>query len=124
MGSTIFMLLVIFAAFGAFCFNVGNNRAYRLVLKALLKGQIAFIDTKAAWLRANQDSLSSAEFSKSCLSYSTIGELTLGWYRYFARVRDDRELKDLKARIKAGLAEYLALLEAIARDKRYELDIG
>jgi hypothetical protein len=124
MGSTIFMLLVIFAAFGALCFNVGNNRAYRLVLKALLKGQIAYIDSKAAWLRANQDGLSAAEYSKSCLSYSTIGELVLGWYRYFARVRDDRELRDLKERIKTGLADYLSILESISREKRYELDIG
>jgi hypothetical protein len=124
MGSTIFMLLVIFAAFGAFCFNVGTNRAYRLTLKALLKGQIAFIESKLAWLGDNRGSLSAAEFTKACLSYSTIAELVLGWYRYFARLRDDRELKELKSRIKTGLEAYLALCEEISRDKRYELDIG
>ena len=36
-------LLMILAAFGDFCFNLGHRRAFRLALKAMLKGQIDFL---------------------------------------------------------------------------------
>jgi hypothetical protein len=77
-------LLVIFAAFGAFCFNAGHRRAYRAVLKDLLKGQLA-----------------------------------LGWYKYFARVGDDKATKELKL----ALESYLTTLEKTALERNLELGI-
>jgi hypothetical protein len=115
-------LFVIFAAFGAFCFNIGNSRAYKLVLKALLKGQADFIDQRVEWLDQNQDAITQAEFTRTYVGYETIGRLVVGWYRYFASVRDDAELKALKIRMKESLERYLATLERIAAEKSFSVE--
>lgn len=95
--STIYIsLLIIFAVFGAFCFNMGHRRAYRLVLKGLLRGQIGFISQRIAVLKENREKISQEDLARSSFSYETIGQLVIGWYKYFRIVRDDRELKALK----------------------------
>jgi hypothetical protein len=104
-------LLLIFAVFGAFCFNMGHKRAYRLVLKGLLRGQIAFLSQRVAALSGNSDGLSREERARALYSYETIGQLVLGWYRYFQAVRDDKELRALKGQIKRSLEEYLSTIE-------------
>jgi hypothetical protein len=110
-------LLLIFAVFGAFCFNMGHRRAYRLVLKGLLQGQIAFLSQRIAALNEKSDGLSPDERARALCSYETIGQLVIGWYRYFRAVRDDRKLKELKAQIKRSLEEYLAAIEAADADQ-------
>jgi hypothetical protein len=104
-------LLMVFAAFGAFCFNMGHRRAYRVVFKSLLKGQIAFLSERVAQLNANGDKATADELAKAAISYETIGRLVIGWHKSFAAVRDDKELRALKARIKAELERYLAAIE-------------
>jgi hypothetical protein len=104
-------LLIIFAAFGAFCFNLGHRRAYRVVLKDLLKGQIGFLSDRVTFLGENRGIVSQEELNKAHNSYETIGQLVIGWYRYFKIVRDDNELMILKGRIRQLLGEYLALIE-------------
>jgi len=116
-------LLVIFAAFGAFCFNAGHNRAYRLVLKALLKGQIEFIEQKTKWLEEHRDTVSQSEFSRCYISYQTVGQLVLGWYRYFANVRNDKELKDLRNQIKEKLEAFLSKIEIVGNDRNLKLEV-
>jgi hypothetical protein len=107
--SLAFVLLL----FGASCFNMGQRRGYRVVLKALLKGQIVFLSQKTQSLRDNRGALTRQEFDKAYYSYETIGQLVAGWYRYFSGVWNDKELKALKAQIKKELEEYLELLESI-----------
>lgn len=104
--------LMIFAAFGALCFNMGQRRANKLVLKGLLRGQIEFLSQRRAALAANQDALTREELSKAYYSYETIGQLVIGWYRYFRLVGEDKELRLLKGRIKQLLEEYLTAIEA------------
>ncbi len=104
-------LLLIIAAFGAFCLNLGHRRALRLVFKALLKGQLAFMSQRAASLAGDDRRLSQEDVTRAYCSYETIGQLVLGWYKYFGTVRDDKELRILKERIKEGLGSYLAAIE-------------
>jgi len=108
--------LIIFAAFGAFCFNMGHRRAYRVVLKGLLKGQIGFVSQRTAFLKENKEKISHEDLTRATFSYETIGQLVIGWYKYFGIVRDDRELKELKEKIKASLEEYLSVIEAVEGD--------
>jgi hypothetical protein len=115
MSNVYIYLLLIFAAFGAFCFNMGHRRAYRLVLKALLKGQIAFLSKRLAVLEENRGKMSGEEIAKAQYSCETVGQLVLAWYRYFQMVRDDRELKRLKAQIKQALEAYLGSIEEAGR---------
>jgi hypothetical protein len=110
-------LLLIFAVFGAFCFNMGHRRAYRLVLKGLLRGQIDFLSQRTASLGAMDDGLSSEERTKALYSYETIGQLVIGWYKHFHAISDDKELRALKGRIKRSLEEYLAAIEAADVDQ-------
>jgi hypothetical protein len=117
-------LLLLFAVFGAFCFNMGHKRAYKVVLKSLLRGQIDFAGKKIAALGQNRASLSAQDFSKAYFSYETVGQLVIGWYRYFAVVRNDKELRLLKARMKGRLEEYLAVLEEVGQERGFELDAG
>jgi hypothetical protein len=105
------MLLILCAAFGAFCFNMGHRRAYRIVLKNLLRGQINFLSQRRDYLIDNRGKLSQDDMDKALYSYETIGQLVIGWYRYFRIVRDDKELRFLKEQIKESLREYLAVLE-------------
>jgi hypothetical protein len=105
-------LLIIFAVFGAFCFNMGHRRAYKIVFKSLLKGQIAFLSDRVSFLGENQGRLSQEELTKALYSYKTIGRLVVGWYKYFRIVRDDKELKMLKRRTKELLEGYLSTIEA------------
>jgi hypothetical protein len=123
MDMIVISLLVIFAAFGAFCFNAGHNRAYRVVLKALIAGQVEFIDQKARWIEENRGRLSQADFTRCAISYQTVGQLLLGWYRYFAKVREDKELKEAKLRAKESLGAYLTVLERVAIERELELVI-
>jgi hypothetical protein len=105
------MLLILFAAFGAFCFNIGHRRAYRIVLKNLLRGQIIFLSQRKDYLIENREKMSQDEMNKALYSYETIGQLVIGWYKYFGIVRDDKELRSLKEQIKGSLGEYLAAIE-------------
>jgi hypothetical protein len=116
-------ILLLFAVFGAFCFNAGHKRAYRVVLKALLKGQIDFVNKKMKWLEENQGSVTQTEFAKCCISYQSVGQLVLGWYRYFANVRNDSELRILKKTMTQTLEKYLAALETMGNEKNLTLDI-
>lgn len=113
--SLAFVLLL----FGASCFNMGQRRGYRVVLKSLLKGQIVFVSQKLESLRDNRGGLSREEFDKAYYSYETIGQLVVGWYRFFAGVRNDKELKALKAQIKKELEDYLELLESIRETRLF-----
>jgi hypothetical protein len=113
-------LLIIFAAFGAFCFNMGHRRAYRVVLKSLLKGQIDFLSGRISSLNEKGDGISQDGLSKAYYSYETIGQLVIAWYRYFALVRDDKELRTLKSLIKRRLEEYLVRIEAAGGVKKAE----
>jgi hypothetical protein len=106
-------LLLIFAAFGAFCFNMGHRRAYKVVLKALLKGQIVFLTQRIAFFNENRETITQEELTKAYYSYETIGQLILGWYKYFSIVRDDKELHILKGKIRQMLEEYLSSIESI-----------
>jgi len=115
--SLAFVLLL----FGAFCFNMGQKRGYRVVLKSLLKGQIAFLSQKTQALRDDRG-LSKEEFQKAYYSYETIGQLVAGWYRYFSGVWNDKELKELKAQIKMALEDYLELLEGIGEARGFRID--
>ncbi len=110
-------LLLLFAVFGAFCFNAGHRRAYRIALKGLLKGQLDFLARRIAWLGENRAGVGREDFERSLFSYETVGQLALGWYRSFRGVRDDRELRALKAELKSKLAELLALLEAVGAER-------
>lgn len=114
MASLYLPLLLIFAVFGAFCLNLGHRRAFRLVLKALLKGQLAFMAQRAASLAGDGRQLSQEDITRAYCSYETIGQLVLGWYKYFGAVRDDKELRILKAQIREGLGDYLSAIEAAA----------
>jgi hypothetical protein len=105
-------LLLILAAFGAFCFNMGHRRAYRIVLKGLIKGQIGFLIQQKAFLNDNQGKLSQDMLNRALFSYETIGQLVIGWYKNFGVVRDDKELLALKLLIKNLLGEYLSAIEA------------
>jgi|GEM_PF-3797382 len=118
MSSFYIALLVLFATFGAFCFNAGHRRAYRLVLKDLLKGQISFLSQRRSYLAENRGGLSREELDRALFSYETIGQLVLGWYKYFRIVRDDRELRALKEQVKAALAEYLSEIEGADKNSR------
>ena len=113
-------LLLIFAAFGAFCFNMGHKRAYRVVLKSLLKGQIDFLSQRIKSLNARVEDASQEGLSRAYYSYETIGQLVISWYRYFALVKDDKELRTLKGLLKRGLEEYLASIEAAGGVKNAE----
>jgi hypothetical protein len=104
-------ILIIFAAFGAFCFNMGHRRAFRVVLKGLLRGQIAFLSQRTALLKERQEGLAQEDLAKAYFSYETIGQLVLGWYKYFLTVRDDKELKILKGQMKRSLEDYLSAIE-------------
>jgi hypothetical protein len=115
MSNLIIPLLIIFAAFGAFCFNMGHRRAYRVVLKGLLKGQIGFLAQRSASLKENQGKLSEEEMAKAYYSYETVGQLVIGWYKYFGTIQDDKDLRILKDQIKKSLEEYLAVLEALSK---------
>jgi hypothetical protein len=105
-------LLIIFAAFGAFCFNLGHRRAHRLVLKALLKGQLAFLAQHLSQLDGSGARLSQDEIEKAQYSGESIGQLVIGWYKYFSIIPDDKELRELKARIKKALEDYFERIEA------------
>jgi hypothetical protein len=115
-------LAFVLVLFGASCFNMGQRRGYRVVLKSLLKGQIHFLSQKTQTLRDNRGGLSRQEFDKAYYAYETIGQLVAGWYRYFSGMRSDRELKDLKAQIKKELEEYLELLESIGEARNFQID--
>ncbi len=117
-------LLLLFAVFGAFCFNAGHRRAYRIALKGLLKGQLDFLARRIAWLGENRGSVGREDFERSLFSYETVGQLALGWYRSFSGVRDDKELRAMKAAMKSRLAELLALLEAIGAERGLGAGIG
>jgi hypothetical protein len=110
-------LLLIFAVFGAFCFNMGHRRAYRLVLKGLLRGQIDFLSQRIASMNGRDGGLTREERAKALYSYETIGQLLIGWYGYFQAIGDDKELKALKGRIKRSLEEYLSAIEAADIDQ-------
>jgi hypothetical protein len=122
MGNLYISLLIIFAAFGAFCFNMGHRRAYRVVLKALLKGQIEFLAQRTSFLTEKGEKASRDELAKAYVSYETIGHLILAWYKYFRIVRDDKELKALKVQIKRSLEEYLALIEAADTEEQSRVE--
>jgi len=109
-------LIVIFVAFGAFCFNLGHRRAYGVILKGLLRGQLEFLSRSIAALAGNRGKISQEELARTSFSYETIGQLVIGWYKYFGIVRDDRELRALKGRIKQSLEDYLSLIEAARID--------
>lgn len=113
-----FLLLV----FGAFCFNMGQRRGFRVTLKSLLKGQILFLSQRRQWLADNRGALTRQEFDKAYYSYETIGQLIAGWYRYFSGLRSDRELAALKARAKGELEGYLELLEAIGEARGFQAE--
>ena len=113
-----FVLLLV----GAFCFNMGQRRGFRVVLKSLLKGQIVFLSQKTQALRDDRGGLSREEFDKAYYSWETIGQLVAGWYRYFSGLWNDKELKALKAQIKTALEDYLELLESIEETKNYKID--
>jgi hypothetical protein len=115
MSNVYIYLLLIFAAFGAFCFNMGHRRAYSLTLKALLKGQIAFLSQRLASLEEHRGRMSDEEIARAQYSCETIGQLVLSWYRYFRTVREDKELRRLKAQIKQALEAYLASTEAAGK---------
>jgi hypothetical protein len=104
-------LVIIFAAFGAFCFNMGHRRAYKVVLKSLLKGQIGFLSQRVALLTENKDTASQENLTRAFYSYESVGQLVIGWYKYFGMIRDDKELITLKRRIKELLEGYLSLIE-------------
>jgi hypothetical protein len=106
-------LLIVFAAFGAFCFNMGHRRAFRVVFKGLLKGQIGFLRQQTRLLQESGEKMSSEEIARAFSSYETIGQLVLGWYKYFGAVRDDKELKTLKTHMKESLEGYLASIESL-----------
>jgi hypothetical protein len=106
-------LLIIFFGFGAFCFNMGHRRAYRIVLKGLLKGQIQFLSQRKSYLEGNRGKLSEEVLKKGFFSYETIGQQVIGWYKYFRAVRDDKELRSLKGQMKEYLEDFLALIESI-----------
>ncbi len=106
-------LLIVFAAFGAFCFNMGHKRAYRVVFKSLLRGQIGFLSQRSAYLAENRASITPEERAKARYSYETVGQLVIGWYKYFGMVRDDKELGALKAQVKAALERYLSSIESL-----------
>lgn len=103
-------LLIIFAVFGAFCFNMGHRRAYRIVLKGLLKGQIRFLSDRLAYLKES-NGVSHEELMRARFSCESIGEQVVGWYKYFRAVRDDRDLIALKGQIKELLRDYLSTIE-------------
>lgn len=115
-------LLLLFAVFGAFCFNAGHKRAHRVVLKALLLGQLDFVDQRISWLEANRGGVEQSDFTKCCISYHTVGRLVLGWYRYFANVRNDKELKSIKGRMTERLGKLLSILESVGSEKNLKLD--
>jgi hypothetical protein len=104
-------LLIIFAVFGAFCFNMGHRRAYRIVLKALLKGQIRFLSDRLAYLKEGKG-ISREELMRARFSCETIGEQVVAWYKYFRALRDDKDLADIKGQIKELLRDYLSAIEA------------
>jgi hypothetical protein len=88
----------------------------------LLAGQVDFVDQRIRWLEDNKDGIAQSDFTKSCISYHTVGRLVLGWYRYFANVKNDKELKSLKGRMTENLERMLALLESIGNEKDLQLD--
>jgi len=108
---------MILAAWGAFCYNMGHRRAYRVVLKGLLKGQIEFLSHRIEFMNENREKLTSEDITKAYFSYETVGQLVIGWYKYFQIVRDDEELLILKARIKELLGNYLSIIEAVNSKK-------
>lgn len=109
-------LLLVFAAFGAFCFNMGHRRAYRIVLKGLLKGQILLISDRSAYLKESKNT-SQEELVRARFSYEAIGQQVIGWYKYFRVVREDKELAALKGQIKGSLREYLSTIETTSIEK-------
>jgi hypothetical protein len=94
---------------------MGHRRAYRIVLKGLLNGQIGFISQRMAFLNENKEKLSQEDLSRASFSCETIGQLITGWYKYFKIVRDDRELMVLKRQIRQSLEEYLLLIEGLGK---------
>jgi hypothetical protein len=106
-------LLIVFAAFGAFCFNLGHKRAYRVVFKGLLKGQIGFLSQRSFYLTEHRAAITQEELAKAQYSYETIGQLVIGWHKYFGLVREDKELRVLKAGIKSALERYLSAIESL-----------
>jgi hypothetical protein len=115
-------LLLLFVILGLFCFNIGQKRAYRIVLKSLLKGQINFVAQRIAWLNENRENITPGNFAKAYYSYETIGQLVAGWYRYFGGVRNDRELITLKDQIRQKLGDYLSTLELIGKERNIQVD--
>jgi hypothetical protein len=115
-------LLLIFAAFGAFCFNMGHRRAYRIVLKGLLKGQVALLSQRASRLAERKGDISKEELAKESCSYEASGQLVIGWYKSFGMVRDDKELRMLKARVRQVLNDYLSSIEAAGKESSARTD--